>query len=67
MSVVAKFQVMNINDSVVEMEAVTRDSENKDWSQWTPWGSIKMGITNEAALEQFEVGGEYEITFTRSA
>ena len=66
MTVTAKFRVQQIADTTVRMEAVVRDGENVDWSQWTPWGSIEMGITNPAALEQFEEGAEYTLTFERT-
>lgn len=64
MSVRAKFICRNIEEANVTLEAVIRDGENVDWSQWTPWGTIQMGITNEAALAQFEIGREYTVDFT---
>ena len=39
------------------------DDCNKDWSKYTPSGEIKMMITNPAAIDQFEIGGVYQITF----
>lgn len=38
--------------------------ENKDWSKYTPWGELKMGITNPAAIAAFEQGKEYYLDFT---
>lgn len=43
------------------------DDANKDWSKWTPSGDIKMVVTNEAAIEQFELGGVYSLTFDKVA
>lgn len=36
---------------------------NKQWSQWTPDGEIRLKITNPAAYEQFKVGQEYFVDF----
>lgn len=49
----------------VSMYAVYGNGEaNKDWSRWTPSGSITMSITNPSAVEKFEVGKEYFVDFT---
>ena len=64
MSVVAKFKVDNIQGTQVLMSAVAKDSENRDWSKYTPAGSISMNITNAGALDYFEVGNEYTLTFS---
>lgn len=41
----------------VTLHAVTSGSEdNKQWNKWTPSGSLKMTVTNPAAIEQFQVG-----------
>lgn len=37
--------------------------QNASWSKYTPSGKIEMCITNPAAIEQFELGGTYLITF----
>lgn len=39
------------------------DEANKDWSKYTPSGEIKMMITNPGAVDQFELGGVYKVTF----
>jgi hypothetical protein len=50
---------------MVILEAVTADTpENKVWSKWTPWGEVRLAITNPAAFEQFEVGKVYIADFT---
>ena len=38
---------------------------NGDWSKYTPSGDIAMTITNPAAIEQFEIGVVYRLTFDR--
>jgi hypothetical protein len=52
---------------VVELSPVTsRSEENKHFWQYTPGGSIKLQITNPDALNDFEVGQEYYIDFTKA-
>lgn len=73
MAVVAKFYVSALNKSYYPdqsekpSESVTLNpcggEDNKQWSKWTPSGSIQMTITNQAALEQFEIGKEFFVTF----
>ena len=41
-----------------------RDAENARFTKATPWGEIRMGIDNPAALEQFEAGKSYYVDFT---
>jgi hypothetical protein len=72
MSVRAKFRVDSITRhswnkeaASVELTAVSGDKEdNKSWSEYTPSGSLKMCITNPAAVEQFKLGEEYFLDFT---
>lgn len=46
------------------LKGLTPDEQaNKDWSKYTPSGEIKMMITNPAAIDQFEIGSVYQITF----
>lgn len=37
---------------------------NETWAKYTPSGKIEMGITNPAAIDAFELGKAYLITFT---
>lgn len=37
---------------------------NETWSKYTPSGELKMTITNPAAIEQFDLGKAYLLTFT---
>jgi hypothetical protein len=38
---------------------------NGDWSKWTPSGELAMTVTNPAAIEQFEIGGVYRLSFDK--
>lgn len=49
--------------TVYEPDAA-KDTENARFTTATPWGDIRMGINNPAALEQFEVNAEYYVDFT---
>lgn len=42
----------------------TKNDENARFTTATPWGDIRMGINNPAALAQFEVNKEYYVDFT---
>ena len=80
MTVQAKFWVTDIKhhahkagsgdnqSATVEMQPVYGGGANDHWSfwKWTPAGKIEMTITNPAAVDQFELGGEYLITFDRA-
>lgn len=46
----------------VQLFAVSDDA-NKQWSKWTPSGSIVMVISNEAAANAFEPGKIYFVEF----
>lgn len=37
--------------------------DNESWSKYTPSGKIEMTITNPGAIEQFEIGKAYLLTF----
>jgi hypothetical protein len=39
---------------------------NGDWSKWTPQGELSMTVTNPAAIEQFEIGAVYRLTFDKA-
>ena len=45
-------------------EAKAADPENVRFTEATPWGDIRLGINNKAALDQFEVNQEYYVDFT---
>jgi len=40
--------------------------DNKDWSKWTPSGTLQMTISNPAAFDWFEPGKEYYLDFTEA-
>jgi len=39
---------------------------NGDWSKWTPSGDLSITITNPDAIEQFEIGEVYRLTFDKA-
>lgn len=39
---------------------------NSDWSKLTPAGELSMTITNPAAVDQFEIGSVYRLTFDKA-
>ncbi len=69
MAVRAKVVCEGIQDHAVSFRTVTeldatKDSENARFTLATPWGEIRLGIDNPAALAQFEVGNSYYVDFT---
>lgn len=75
MSVRAKFRVHSVTKNVSNEETafnvmlypVTADTEeNKQYWKWTPNGQIQLTTINAKAAEQFEVGKEYYVDFTKA-
>jgi len=82
MTVRAKFKVTKIeatkSDSgpnAVELRSVhlapvygngDPEHENSKFWKYTPTGSVVLGTINPAAWEQFELGGEYYLDFTKA-
>lgn len=69
MSVRAKVTCNGVNGNEVSFRTVyesdaAKDSENARFTKATPWGEIRMGIDNPAALTQFEAGKEYYVDFS---
>lgn len=69
MAVRAKVVCEGIDGNAVKFRTVyepdgTKNDENARFTQATPWGEIRLGIDNPAALEQFEAGKEYYVDFT---
>lgn len=59
-------QVLQPGD--VELVAyVDANGEYAEYFKYTPYGSCHLGILNDAALEQFEPGAVYRVTFERVA
>lgn len=50
--------------TVYEGDAAKSDTENARFTQATPWGEIKLGIDNPAAIEQFAPGKSYYVDFS---
>lgn len=51
------------------LSPVTRDTnnaENSEFWKWTPSGKIEMSVLNLKAAEQFELGAEYYVDFTKA-
>lgn len=38
--------------------------ENADWSKYTPGGKLEMMVTNQSAIDQFDLGQEFYLDFT---
>lgn len=71
MSVRAKFKCISVtsteNSEVINLKVVTNDrDENKEWSKYTPDGSLNMTVTNPLAFGEFKAGEEYLITIEHS-
>ena len=63
---IAKVRLINKNDTSVTFTPVTDGShENKSFSEWTPWGEIRLGITNKALMDNLNPTDEYLVTFTK--
>ncbi len=65
----AKFLVtsVNVSEGEVTLTAVACGSEeNESFFSATPSGEIKMGVVNENALKEFEVGKEYYVDFSEA-
>lgn len=70
MAVQAKFFVQSISEQAhsigqktIVLSAVSRGEENKQWSKYTPSGTITMAILNPGAADQFLLGEEFLVTF----
>ena len=69
MSVRAKVTCEGIVENNVSFRTVyeadaAADTENARFTKATPWGEIRLGIDNPAALEQFQPGKSYYVDFT---
>lgn len=41
----------------------TKDDENARFTEATPWGDIRLGITNPESLKEFQPNKEYYVDF----
>lgn len=56
-----------VNGETVELHPVVSGSdENKEWSKYTPTGTVSMTITTEGAVNSFVPGKEYYLEFTEA-
>lgn len=73
MAVRAKFKVDKVNPidendqgGVVQLSPVTNGSdENKEFYRYTPGGHILLNTINQKALDEFEIGDEFYVDFTK--
>jgi rubredoxin len=73
MSIRAKFQCkaadMQHGNEMVVLGAVYSDKQgdpNHEWSLYTPWGELRMSISNPSAQGQLEPGKEYFIDISEA-
>jgi len=71
MAVRAKVRCNAIGERTVDFTTVyepedERDTENQRFTKATPWGDIRLGVDNEAALAQFEVNKQYYVDFSEA-
>jgi hypothetical protein len=76
MSVRAKFKVQRIErwlwspgkevQTIVLLPVVSGSEENHEFYAATPSGEIKLGTVNADAAAQFELNGEYYVTFDKA-
>jgi hypothetical protein len=74
MTVRAKFKVIEKTERYggngavdVKLAAVTDGSdENKQFWKWTPTGVITMSTINKDAADQFGIGDEFYVDFTKA-
>ncbi|HYK55027.1 MAG TPA: hypothetical protein VEV15_01005 [Flavisolibacter sp.] len=70
-AVVAKFSVTSIEDfganKTVKLRAVyDKDGANKDFTKYTPYGEMTIGITSEAPASSFFAPGQtLTLTFSK--
>ncbi len=69
MAVRAKVTCEGIKENAVTFRTVyeadaSKDTENARFTKATPWGEIRLGIDNPAALDQFTPGKSYYVDFT---
>lgn len=49
------------------LRGLPEKTANVDWSKYTPSGELSITITNPSAIEQFEVGAVYAMTFEKAS
>lgn len=71
MSVRAKFTVVAITDRGGTMKTIelqprydTTIPEDLRFASATPWGEMRLGVDNPAAIEQFKIGQAFYVDFT---
>lgn len=61
-----KRQAYDADSTFVTMQAVSRGEHNKEWSRYTPSGSVTMQIKSPLAAQIFadRLGQEFDLLFT---
>jgi hypothetical protein len=58
MGVRARFYIASITQTIsghtVRLQAVSRGEHNKNWSKWTPSGTLELTINNDDAMPFFQ-------------
>lgn len=49
--------------TVVKLTAASGEG-NRTWSEYTPSGTIELSITNQAAIDDFQLGSSFYVDFT---
>lgn len=57
--------VLHAEGSRTPQFSAVRDDENKSFSNYTPWGEIKMLITNTEAFDFFAPGELFLVSFEK--
>lgn len=70
MSVRAKVRCDVLNNNEVTFNTVyetdsQKNPEDVSFTKATPWGTIKLGIDNPAAMVQFQLGAYYYVDFNK--
>lgn len=71
MSVRAKFkcvskQTVDSGFAIALEPVISGSDENAEFFKYTPGGRIQLSTINTAAAEQFQVGSEYYVDFTKA-
>lgn len=51
----------SVQQEEIEARAVCKDSCNKDWSKWTPYGLLQLHVSNPACFDVLRPGMEVDV------
>lgn len=63
---VTEQNVENQQVDVLLVACKTTEEDNVDWSRWTPFGELRMTITNPDGFRHFDVDADYTIEIRKS-